>query len=361
MGFQDIEIEKFRGIRTLNIADFKQVNLIAGCNNSGKSSILEAIFMLTGLANPDLSIRVNNFRDYSVRDSEDLSLIFYNLETSNPIIFKGTLELNEEKRKLAITPIFSNSINVNKVENVENELSQLSSFNIPKNSMTGLNLDFSLKEKEKPAINNTSKLIIEGERTFKAVRANNYNEKARAIYINSKPVFNSVVERVDRIITNKQDEEIVDVLKNIEPKITKISVSANKIVKVDIGLASLIPINVMGDGIKKLLTILTAIYDVKGGILLIDEIDNGLHYSTMKALWKAIIIAARKFEVQIFATTHNIETLKYLKELIKEEIQDFSNNVRHYTLMKLISGEMKSYKYDFERFEYALEQGIEIR
>lgn len=360
MEFKDIEIEKFRGIKRLAIEDFKQINLIAGGNNSGKSSILEAIFLLTGLSSPDLSIRINNFRDYSVRDSDDLNLIFYNLETSNPIVFKSNQLLNGETRELFIYPLFSNNLSENKVETIINESGQISSLNVPKNSMLGLKLDFSLKEANKPVIKNTSRIIAEGDGSFRAIRAN-YNEKTKSLFINSKFAFSTVIERVDQIITNKQDNEIIEVLKNLEPKITKISVSANRIVNVDIGLPSLIPINVMGDGIRKLLTILTAIYEVRGGILLVDEIDNGLHYSTMKTLWKAIIIACKKFNVQVFATTHNIETLRYLKELISEEIQDFSSNVRHYTLKKLASGEVKSYKYDFDKFEYALNQGIEIR
>jgi AAA15 family ATPase/GTPase len=360
MGFQEIEIEKFRGIEHLAIADFKQVNLIAGGNNSGKSSILESIFMLTGISNPNLSLRVNNFREYQIRESEDLNLIFYNLKTSNSVLFKGSLLKNsiEERRELLISPVFSNSLEIDKPR-LENDFDN--SLNVIKEKLIGLNLNFSIEENNNQIVKNSAKIIADQDKTFKIIKAENYTEKVSAIFINAKYSFGAVVERLDKIITNKQDQDIVDILKNIESKISKITISANRIIKVDIGLPLLIPINVMGEGIKKLLAIITALYETKDGILLIDEIDNGLHYTTLKTLWKAIIFAAQKFNVQVFATTHNIETLKYLKDLINEEIGDFAENVRHYTLKKLPSGELKSYLYDFEKFEYALEQGIEIR
>jgi len=127
-------------------------------------------------------------------------------------------------------------------------------------------------------------------------------------------------------------------------------------------LERLVPISIMGDGIRRLIKIIISIADTKDGIVLIDEIENGLHFTSLKTLWKAIIRLASFYNVQIFVTTHNLETLKYLKEVLEtEEMSEFQKDVRSYTLRKLDDSSLKAYKYDYDQFGYCVEQGIEIR
>jgi AAA15 family ATPase/GTPase len=71
----------------------------------------------------------------------------------------------------------------------------------------------------------------------------------------------------------------------------------------------MVPIPFMGDGIRRVLSIVLAIANAPGGVVLIDEVENGLHYSVMKDVWKAIALAARQFDVQVFATTHSWECI----------------------------------------------------
>lgn len=75
--------------------------------------------------------------------------------------------------------------------------------------------------------------------------------------------------------------------------IKDIVLSQNEVL-VDVGLNKRIPINVMGDGARKILSILTTIYECRNGIVLIDEISNGFHYSVMKALWQTILLASKR-------------------------------------------------------------------
>jgi AAA15 family ATPase/GTPase len=358
MGFSEINIQKFRGIDNLTLSDCKQINLIAGCNNSGKSSALEAIFMLTGLSNIELGNRVNNMRDYPTRGGNDFKLLFHNLDINIPIKLTGSFSTNNEIRELSISPIVNFDTGLdNMVSN--NSLNETdftnSEYSLVKSAITGLQSSFSVKEKHKSAIKGNSKFSIVANNQFNSANDKNYKEKLFARFLSSNKSFNTTAATIDRIITNKQEDEILTILKVIEPRIQKINTGINGIVN------SLIPINVMGDGIRKLLAIVTAMYDVQNGILLIDEIENGLHYSALKSLWKSIIAAAKRFNVQIFATTHNIETLQYLKDVVKDELPDFEKEVRFYTIQKVASDETKAYKYDFEQFESALENGIEIR
>lgn len=76
MVFNEVEINNFRGIKHLLLPDLKQVNLLVGKNNCGKSTVLDAIFLLSGFSNPILNMRINQFRDYNSFTEDDIALNF---------------------------------------------------------------------------------------------------------------------------------------------------------------------------------------------------------------------------------------------------------------------------------------------
>lgn len=97
----------------------------------------------------------------------------------------------------------------------------------------------------------------------------------------------------------------------------------------DIGLKYLVPIPLMGEGMARLLSIVLSIMNAADGTILIDEIENGLHHSILEKIWEAIALAARKSNVQIFATTHSWECIEAAHEAFsKSEQYDF----RYYRL-----------------------------
>lgn len=74
--FSRIEIERFRSIRYARIEGFKQINLFFGKNNCGKFSLLESLFLVSGLSNPLLPMHINIMRGYSKSRLEDLKFDF---------------------------------------------------------------------------------------------------------------------------------------------------------------------------------------------------------------------------------------------------------------------------------------------
>ena len=73
----------------------------------------------------------------------------------------------------------------------------------------------------------------------------------------------------------------------------------------------------MGEGVGRLLSLLLAILQTPGGVVLIDEVENGLHYSVMKPVWQAIAQAARQADMQVFATTHSWECIQAAHQAYK--------------------------------------------
>jgi AAA15 family ATPase/GTPase len=58
MGFSKIHIQNFRGLKDIEIKGTKKINILLGANNSGKSSVLEGIFLIIGMSNPRLALNV---------------------------------------------------------------------------------------------------------------------------------------------------------------------------------------------------------------------------------------------------------------------------------------------------------------
>ena len=112
--FRSIKIENFRGIRTSEIDDLSQVNLFFGKNNCGKSSVLEALFLVAGQSNPILPFNVNGFRGLTSFSEQDLAIDFYNLVEG-----KISIAVDDEvPRSLEITAFHSknNDISLSKTQ-----------------------------------------------------------------------------------------------------------------------------------------------------------------------------------------------------------------------------------------------------
>ena len=135
----------------------------------------------------------------------------------------------------------------------------------------------------------------------------------------TKNLLTSLPVKLFSGIIKKEVDKFIKSLHHIDNKIVNIALGAKKMIYFDIGIDSLVPIQIMGDGIIRFLTILATIAFRKNGIVLIDEIENGFHYSILPKLWNAIHEAARQFNVQIFVTTHSYDCVKAFSEIYSNQ------------------------------------------
>jgi AAA15 family ATPase/GTPase len=122
------------------------------------------------------------------------------------------------------------------------------------------------------------------------------------------------------------------------------------------------PLGTFGDGAIKLFRILVEIIVHKDERLMIDEIDSGVHVSHFHDFWRAILNAAAKSKVQLFATTHNLECLEFFKDVLEEEdMKSLQKNARGINLVADRVGETRALTYTFEQFQYAMNNNIDPR
>lgn len=347
--FHNIEINRLRGIKHSKIEGLKQINLFFGKNNCGKSSLLDAIFLISGISNPKLPLNVNIIRNYRRLEPSDMKLDFYSLDMSRPIVIKAE---NDETRELQISVVESSSSKVNLLGEDNNVAST------DLDNKYGLVLKYKVDEhayESSIIMSHSSNNSLEQRIKMPA----HYKEKLTCRYLNPKFDFTTSIDGLVDVIKNKDEAFIVNALRLIEPNIKDFVLSQNEVL-VDIGLDKRIPINMMGDGARKILSILTTIYECKNGIVLIDELSNGFHYSVMKGVWRAIVSVAMKNNVQIFATTHDLDSIKGLRDAAMSG-EEYDDSIVCFKLQRTADYELKSYTYSLDSVDYSLTQEIEIR
>jgi AAA15 family ATPase/GTPase len=114
----------------------------------------------------------------------------------------------------------------------------------------------------------------------------------------------------------------------------------------------------MGDGINQILRTILALVRCENGYLLIDEFATGLHWSVQMAFWKMIFQLSQKLNIQIFATTHSLDTLTAFQEIAKSE-----NYNSEAAVIKLQSkkNKIKAIHFKVQDIMTAVEQNIEVR
>lgn len=117
------------------------------------------------------------------------------------------------------------------------------------------------------------------------------------------------------------------------------------------------PIKTMGDGMNRLFGLGLALACAKDGMLLVDEIENGIHWSVLPEVWRFVVKVAKRLNVQVFATTHSNDCLKAFYVGTKDDEEMDGVSVR----IEKKNGDFNAETFDESRLSVIMKEGIEIR
>jgi AAA15 family ATPase/GTPase len=187
-----------------------------------------------------------------------------------------------------------------------------------------------------------------------------YVEKNNAVLFSSDLLSSNLSNDLSELFKRKQKDLLLNYLQLFDARINAIDILNNDVYIGYSDIREMLPVSMSGDGLRRYLNIVAGSANPLNTAILIDEIDNGLHYSVYKKLWEAIFALATTTNKQVFVTTHSKETLSRLSQML-EENPAYQQELRLYTLEKTKLKGFQAYKYTYEGLSGACENDVEIR
>jgi AAA15 family ATPase/GTPase len=333
-----IHIENFKCFKKLDIPEFKQINLIGGKNNVGKTALLEVIELLYQAVKPlNLAYYIQNMlirRQYINSDQEIVELDF---------IYNGTnyLSIESNYRKFLIKLEENESIS----DDIEDSYGLYFSISVDKESKSIPAAHF-LQEQFSPMFLHR---YLTPKNIYKISPSKIDDLKLSLLYgtlvdINKEGFLdNSLAIFDENLVAIKQRAVEGGVVLKIQKKDREHPVLLSS----------------LGDGVNRYIAILCAIWASQDGILLIDEIENGIHYTNYPKLWDLIFKVAKEANCQLFITSHSKECIEAFNRV------QLDNNDEHSLYLELFKskkdGLIKSFSREPEQLGYALAHEGNIR
>ncbi len=335
---QTLRIDHFRGIKNLSVSSLSRINLIVGDNNSGKTSVLEALELLRSPARGSIA---NIYRTARQRESmstlsansiyesflclfphpgEDDLLISLSADTdegrisfcirgkeskilldSSELDRTTRMQIKEEGRSLE-TDVFNGFVEYGGKDCSERENIRLDRYSLASGTV----------------INSSDRIPIVYVSPFEHLRGNTIslivkNDTCKEICLKSLQLFDPDIMDM-MIFRSDTDNRPVEYLRHRK-------------------LGNM-PLSTYGDGIKKVLALSNAVATAAGGILLIDEIETAIHKKYYDDIFRFIVKAAEAFSVQVFITTHSLEAIDGLLSTQDYSEQNSTDDITVVTLKK---------------------------
>ncbi len=355
---RSLQLKNFRSFQRFSMTELGRVNLLVGTNNCGKTSVLEAIQILTAQGQPE--ILWNSLAQRGERSSSenarmlvsDVRHLFYGhrLEPELALEISGKNDLS--------TFTFTAQVN-------ENQDSQL-----PLDMTIDSQIPMNLKLHWLGQDSNVIEIPLVDKPRLEALRISSRLRQHPAIRFITTSALDKdrIVADFENIVLTDEEQIVSDALKTIEPTLERIAPVGSMerrnsyaerggmMVKLSNSLER-IPIGSMGDGIWRMLGIVLSLVNARGGVLLIDEIDTGLHYTAMEHMWRVVKETAARLDVQVFATTHSRDCYEALASVARPEASKNSE----ISIQRIEKTKEKAVFFTEQEMVIAAERAIEIR
>ena len=315
--------------------------------------MLEAIAMLMSMSNPDVPQAINAVRARKpFSNFIDVQYFFNNLDVTTPPEVKAELSDGSFRHlTLALSYVFD------ELADPKNEPQQQMG---AVKYVNTLEMNFEIaKGTTRQSHKSWLRVNPQGLVVNRKV-ADGYLENKRAWLTPSDLMTSNLANDLAELFKRNRKDTILALLKLFDARINSIEILTDDIYVGFEGMSQMLSVSMMGDGLRRYLNIVASAANPLIDILLIDEIDNGLHYSVYKKLWQALFALAEASDKQIFVTTHSKETLGHLNKML-EEHDEYQQGLRIFTLEKTRLKGYQAYRLTYNGLQEATANDIELR
>lgn len=360
--YDSLKVLRFRAFDLFEIQHLSRVNLLVGKNNAGKTSLLDAVEVMA-LGGRVVSLLRSPRRrgevslepaDEKTRRELDVRHVFWGHEIRAGTSFELTGIANSREVKVSCEVRLSRSD-----QTQFEQLSEQTDLETP--------LEIVMTGPDNPdgepllSVSASGSLLEYRRRMLTPGPSGGLTTVWFLGTEGAHPTF--LRQSWDQLILTPEEEKVISAMKIIEPAIERLAFTGHAataestaFVKLA-GVEGRIPLGSLGDGIKRLLA--QAIYMARAasGVLLIDEIDTGLHYTTLESMWRFVIEAARRLDVQVFATTHSGDCIRALAWL-QTDAPDLAQDI---SVHRIDRAAPAAVRYSAADIEIAARHHIEVR
>ena len=348
---QKIEIKQYRGLKNMTLEKLSRINVLVGENNSGKTSILEAIELMSKPFSSVWIFTVASQRRGLIDGSQIGEVLKWIFPQENNEHKPIELDLYGDNKKTSITLVFTEQ--------------EFVDFDLLKNSKG----HFLNEENFATIAEQTIKVKVDGKEKdleFKGQfpKGDKSDILYKSAYISSTAGHhrNISAERVGEIILTQQKDKLIEMLQQFDCDITGIEIvpigkndplSDSNQIYLQKNNQELMPLSSFGEGLQKVTLIASVLLNRQGSVLLLDEAEVAIHTKMIPTFFEWLSKLAEQNNVTVFMTTHSLEAVDGVLYANKESLENLSFYRLEKNKVKRFSGErMYSIRYDF---------GMEVR
>jgi AAA15 family ATPase/GTPase len=376
---KNLTIKNFRCFENFHLKDLKRVNIFVGDNNSGKSSVLEAV----GFLSPSLK---DHFKIMKARDvhSSDFNFLknfpkYFRLsihDFKNLIfkkIFTNIIEIDTEfafqDQKKSTLKVDLKMFQINKIEKFIEHNEKFESNNEKEKSSEPKSF---ISEYKFSNQKNIQKIGFSSLGTYDS-EIKDFQEYQVIFLCDETPSKHEIVNKWSKLKelanlkeSNEIDEKYSIILQNFEKDLKKIELISDY----DLAFRKndfTVYLQDMGNGFKKFFDILLTI-DLAGKrdvltLLCIDEIDNGLYYDKQDVFWDQLLKLCEEKNIQLFATTHSYDAIKSIVRVFENRYKTDEKIDEELAVFRLVKvkNEVRARPFSFALLKVMVESSTEIR
>jgi predicted ATPase len=360
--YRSIEIKGFRQFDHLELPNLGRVNLLVGRNNAGKTSILEAIEMLALGGRITSLLRSLRRRGEFSSDPSGERPSQFELDIRH-LFHRHSLELGAAFAIESITE--TNRVTVRcEIQNVP--LEQLGQTSLLDDSELDSQLALHIIGADNPdgSIMPLTPIGTMVSDPFRRAALGGGRVGSPVVFLGTEGADANTLHQVwDALVLTEEEEKVTAAMRLIEPTIERFAFAGLGARAASVAFVKLkgadqrVPLGSLGDGTRRLLALAVYLTRASGGVLLVDEIDTGLHYTALESMWRFVVDTARRFDIQIFATSHSGDCIRALAWLQSDDPELAAEVSVH----RVEKGQSRTVAYSAAEIETAARHHVEVR
>jgi hypothetical protein len=355
-----LEIKNYKCYNSLTLPQISRVTLVGGANNVGKTALLEALFLFHDRLAPNATIRHIAWRGVTsveLRPGAFFAPMFHGFDLNSPIEIEVVTDSGSARLQVRFDEAYRPSTLPAQDRAAPQAPASVRADQTPASS-SAVELRWEAPDVD-PSI---SHLVLTADSSRLEIGSMVLGAPV-ARYLSARGFVDAteVAAMFGQLDVERRTYMVERFLQVLEPTLSALSVvpvAGVPVVHADVGLARKVPVAYIGSGMSRLLEIAVSIGTSRDGLVLIDEIENGIHHTALKPVWQAILGAACECNCQVVATTHSYECVRALHAA---GIGHGHGDDLTYLRLERGAGGVVAKQFDFTTLGFALDGNMEVR